>query len=88
MGHYTMLSEYGNCTHLLKFKKQAENRLFVQTKSGRILDVLWVFLIKQHYQIHLRLLDEKIIKNLVQRTSLAIYHLISNEHLGNNIIVN
>ena len=80
-----MLSKYGNCTHLLKFKKQAENRLFVQTKSGRILDVLWTIL-----SIHLRLLDEMIIKNLVQRTSLAIYiyHLISNEHLGNNIIVN
>ena len=49
MSHYTMLSKYGNCTHLLKFKKQAENGLFVQTKSGRILDVLWVFLLKQYY---------------------------------------
>ena len=27
--------------------KPAENRLFLQIKSGRILDILWVFLIKQ-----------------------------------------
>ena len=43
-----MLFKYGNCTRLLKIKKQAENRLFLQIKWGRILDILWVFLIK-HY---------------------------------------
>ena len=31
-------------------QKQAENGLFLQIKSGRILDVLWVFLIKQLFQ--------------------------------------
>ena len=43
MSHYTTLSKYGNCTRLLKIKKQAENRLFLQIKSGRILDILWAF---------------------------------------------
>ena len=31
-------------------QKQAENGLFLQIKSGRILDILWVFLIKQLFQ--------------------------------------
>ena len=35
--------------------KQAENRLFLQIKSGRILDILRAFLIKQLF--HWRLLD-------------------------------
>ena len=35
--------------------KQAENRLFLQMKSGKILDILWAFLIKQLF--HTRLLD-------------------------------
>ena len=35
--------------------KQAENRLFLQMKSGRILDILWAFLIKQLFRM--RLLD-------------------------------
>ena len=48
-----MLSKYGNCTHLLKIK--AENRLFLQIKSGRILDIFWSFLKNQLF--HLRLLD-------------------------------
>ena len=43
-----MLFKSGNCTRVLKIKKQAENRLFLQIKSGRILDLLWGFLIK-HY---------------------------------------
>ena len=50
-----MLSKYVNCTRLLKIKKRAENRLFLQTKSGRILDILWAFLRKQ--LLHSRLLD-------------------------------
>ena len=37
-----MLSKYGDCTRLLKI-----NRLFLQIKSGRILDVFWAFFIKQ-----------------------------------------
>ena len=32
----------GVCSKL----KKAENRLFLQIKSGRMLDILWVFLIK------------------------------------------
>ena len=31
-------------------QKQAENGLFLQIKSGKILDILWVFLIKQLFQ--------------------------------------
>ena len=54
MSHYTRLSKYGNCTHLLKIKK-AENRLYLQIKSGRIFDLLWAFLIKQLF--HSRLMD-------------------------------
>ena len=38
-----------------KLKKQGENQLFLQIKSGRILDILWAFLIKQLF--HLRLWD-------------------------------
>jgi len=30
---------------LSKYKKQAQNRLFLQIKLGRILDILWAFLI-------------------------------------------
>ena len=51
MSHYTMLSKYGNCTCVCvcsKLKK-SENRLFLQMKSGRILDTLWAFLIKTIY---------------------------------------
>ena len=43
-----MLSKCGNCTRLLKVKKKAENRLFLPIKSGRILNILWAFLIKQY----------------------------------------
>ena len=31
-------------------QKQAENGFFLQIKSARILDILWVFLIKQLFQ--------------------------------------
>ena len=31
-------------------QKQAENGLFLQIKSARILDILWAFLIKQLFQ--------------------------------------
>ena len=55
MSIYTMLSNYGNRTRFLKIKKQAENRLFLQIKSERILDILLAFLIKQLF--HSRLLD-------------------------------
>ena len=48
------------------------NRLFLQIKLGRILDILWAFLIKQFF--HSRLLDiyEMIIANLALRASFAI----------------
>ena len=54
MSHYTILSKYGNCTRLLKVLK---NKLKIGrfTKSGRILDILTAFLIKQLF--HSRLLD-------------------------------
>ena len=55
MSRYTILSKYGNCTRLLKILKKAINRLFFQIKSGRILDILWAFAIKQLF--HSRLLD-------------------------------
>ena len=43
-----MLSKYGNCMRLLQIKKQAENRLFLQLKSGRIIAIfLRLFLIQQ-----------------------------------------
>ena len=47
MSYYTMLSKYGNCTRLHKIKKQAENQLFLQIKSERILNILWAFLTKK-----------------------------------------
>ena len=53
MSHYTMLSKYGNSMPLLKIK--VENRLSLQIKSGRILDILSSFLINQLF--HSRLLD-------------------------------
>ena len=40
---------------LSKYEKQAQNGLFLQIKLGRILDILWAFLIKQLF--HSRLLD-------------------------------
>ena len=51
---YTMLSKYGNCMRLLKIKNTLKNRLFLQVKSGSILDILWAFLIKQ--LLHSRML--------------------------------
>ena len=57
MGHYTMFSKYGNCTRLLKIKNKLKNWLFSQIKSRRILDILWVFLMKQLF--HSRLLEMK-----------------------------
>ena len=44
-------------TRRLKITKKAENRqnLSIQIKSGRILDILWAFLIKQLF--HSRLFD-------------------------------
>ena len=53
MSHYTILSKYGNCTRLLKVKNKLKIGCF--TKSGRILDILTAFLIKQLF--HSRLLD-------------------------------
>ena len=55
MTHYHALQIYGRCIRLLKILKKAETRLFSQIKSGRILDILWAFLIKQLF--HSRLLD-------------------------------
>ena len=43
----TMLSKYGNSVSVCSKLKQAENRLYLQIKFGRILEILWAFLIKQ-----------------------------------------
>ena len=40
--------------------KQAENRLFLQIKLGRILDILWAFLIKQ--LCHSHMLDMRLLQ--------------------------
>ena len=48
MSYYTMFSKY---------EKQAENRLFLQIKLRRILEILSASLIKQLF--HSRLLDMK-----------------------------
>ena len=45
---------YGNCTRLLKIKNKL-NWLFLQIDSGRILDILRTFLLKQLF--HSRLAD-------------------------------
>ena len=50
-----MLSKYGKCTRLLKIKNKLKIVCFLQVKSGRILDILWAFLVKQLF--HSRLLD-------------------------------
>ena len=55
MSHYTMLSKYGYFTRLLKIKNKLKIGCFYKTKSVRILDILWEFLIKQLF--HWRLLD-------------------------------
>ena len=55
MRHYTMPSKYGNCTRLFKIKNKLKIVYFLQVKSGRILHILWAFLVKQLF--HLRLLD-------------------------------
>ena len=53
---HTMLSKYGKCTHVLKIKNKLKIGCFnLQIKSGRILNVLWAFLIKQLF--HWFLLD-------------------------------
>ena len=42
-----MLSKYGNSMHLLKIENKLKIGCFYKIKSGRILDTLWAFLIKQ-----------------------------------------
>ena len=51
-------------------------------KSGRFIEILWAFLIKELF--HSRLLDEMIIANSALRALLASYHLISNALSWNN----
>ena len=47
MSHYTMLSKYGNCTHLLKIK----NKLKIVVFTRRILDILSAFLDNDYSQL-------------------------------------
>ena len=64
--------------------KTSWKRFFLQIKSGRILHILWVFLIKQ---IPLMLVGyEMIIANLALCASLAIYHLISGGERGETAV--
>ena len=44
---------YGDCTRPLKIKNELKNRLLLQIKSGKILDTLWAFLIKELFHSHL-----------------------------------
>jgi len=55
MSRYTILYKYVDCKRLLKIKNKLKIRCFLEIKSGRILDILWAFLIKQLF--HSRLLD-------------------------------
>ena len=50
-----MISKNGNCARLLKIKNKLKIVLFLNIKSGRIINVLGAFLIKQLF--HSRLLD-------------------------------
>ena len=72
-----MLSKYGNCTRLLKIKNKLKIAVFLQIKSGKILDILWAFLNKTI--IPLALVGYEMI-----RASLAIFHRVSNAHSWNN----
>ena len=83
-----MLSNYGNCTRLLKIKKtEGENRLFLQKKKkrkrsreefsicGRFNETIIALAIVGY---------EMMIANLELCAYLAIYHLTSNAHSWNN----
>ena len=84
MSHDTMLSKYCNWDmHLLKIKNKLKNLLFLKIKSGRAPDILWAFFYKTIIPLVL-VGYEMFIANSVLCALLAIYHLISNEHLWNN----
>ena len=69
MSHYTMLSKYSNCPHLLKIKNKLKIGLFLQIKLGIILDICGRFipLVLVAY--------EMMIVNSALCASLAIYQL-------------
>jgi len=60
-------------------QKQAENRLFLQIKSERILDIFLAVLNKTIIPLT-PVGYEMIIANLALHALFAIHHLISNEH--------
>ena len=77
-----MLSKYGNCTRLLKIKNKLKiGLLFLQIKPGRILDILWVFLINKTI-IPLTLVEYEMI---VAITRTLYPHCIPEPH--NHIII-
>ena len=82
MSHYTMLSKYGNCTRLLKIKKKLKTVVFTNKVGKNSRYFLGAF---NKTIIPLALVGyEMIIANSAPRTSLALYHLISNAHSWNN----
>ena len=81
MRHYTMFSKYGNWMHLLKIENKL-NWLFLQKKVRK--NSRYFVSVFNKTIIPVTLVGyEMIIANLVLRTSLAIYHLISNVHSWN-----
>ena len=71
-----MLSKINMVTVLICSKlKQAENWLFLQIKSGRILDTLWAFLIKQYF-IPLTLIGYEVI--IANSYPMRTYGIIAN----------
>ena len=76
-----MLSNYGNCTRLLKIKKQAENRLFFTNKVGK--NSRYFVGVFNKTIIPFAIVGyEMIIANSALHASLASYHLISNATRG------
>ena len=73
---------YGLCTRLLKIKNKLKIGCFFQKGSGRILDILWAFFIKQLFT-RVCWIYVMIIANSALLASLAIYPLISKAHSQN-----
>ena len=93
MSHYIMLFKYGNCTRLLKTKAENTIGCFYQWSWEDFFILLGVF--NETILFHSNIIPiiplalvgsayEMIIANSALRTSLAIYHLISNAHSWNN----
>ena len=84
MNHYTMLSKYGNCTHLLKIR----NKLKIGRITNKVRKNSRYFVgVLNKTVIPLALLGYEmipVIANSALPASFAIYHLVSNAHFWNN----